>query len=156
MKLDLSHLLLPPDILIARLSYPLSFGRILEGSFEGAAPDAPHVFVPVLSKQPGIVYGDEWVDVLGMRGTQSGGVTISNIEADWRDALGFVDGKFVPLGPYNTLNLPAIQLVFTSFYLGIAEGALRRGIEYTRNNTRGWPYQPNPVSRGTDEVYIQG
>ena len=73
-----------------------------------------------------------------------------------RDALGFVDGKFTPLGPYNTLNLPAIQLVFTSFYLGIAEGALQRGIEYTRNNTRGWPYQPHPPSRGTDEVYIQG
>jgi alkylation response protein AidB-like acyl-CoA dehydrogenase len=133
---------------------------ILEGTFADANgvvdPTAPHVFAPVLSKQPGISYGDEWVDVLGMRGTQSGGVTINNVEVDWRDALGFADRAFIPLGPYNTLNLPAIQLVFTSFYLGIAQGALKRGLEYTRANTRGWPYTPSPVTRGTDEFYIQG
>jgi alkylation response protein AidB-like acyl-CoA dehydrogenase len=133
---------------------------ILEGRF--AAPDGnvdeskPHVFAPVLSKQPGIIYGDEWVDVLGMRGTQSGGVTINRVEVDWQDALGFHNRQFVPLGPYNTLNLPAIQLVFTSFYLGIAQGALKRGLEYTKSNTRGWPYTPFPVTRGTDEFYIQG
>jgi alkylation response protein AidB-like acyl-CoA dehydrogenase len=109
-----------------------------------------------LSKQAGIVYGDEWVDVLGMRGTQSGGVQIHNVEVDWQDALGFRNGTFVPIGPYNTLNLPAIQLVFTSFYLGIAQGSLKRGLEYTKANTRGWPYTPSPVARGTDEFYIQG
>lgn len=129
---------------------------ILEGTFAGADSSAPHVFAPVLSKQSGIVYGDEWVDVLGMRGTQSGGVKINQVEVDWRDALGFREGKFVPLGAYNTLNLPAIQLVFTSFYLGITQGALQRGLEYTKANTRGWPYGPNPVARGTDEFYIQG
>lgn len=91
-----------------------------------------------------------------MRGTQSGGVKINKVEVDWQDCLGFVKGKFVPLGPYNTLNLPAIQLIFTSFYLGIAQGALQRGLEYTKANTRGWPYTPSPVTRGTDEFYIQG
>lgn len=133
---------------------------ILEGSLADAngqiGPNAPHVFAPVLSKQPGIVYGDEWVDVLGMRGTQSGGVSISQVEVSWDDALGF-DAKheFQPLGAYNTLNLPAIQLVFTSFYLGIAQGALARGLQYTKANTRGWPYAGQPVTRGTDEFYIQ-
>jgi len=86
----------------------------------------------------GITYGDQWVDVLGMRATQSGGISISNVEVPWKDALGY-DPKtheFQPLGPYNTLNLPTIQLVFTAFYLGISEGALKRGLEYTKKNTR--------------------
>ncbi|KAK0530274.1 hypothetical protein OC835_001140 [Tilletia horrida] len=123
---------------------------------EGALPNGNHVFAPVLSKQDGIVYGDEWVDTLGMRGTQSGGITISNVVVPWEDAYGYDQNKaFVPLGAYNTLNLPAIQLVFTAFYLGIAEGALKRGLEYTKANTRGWPYTPAPVARGTDEFYIQ-
>ncbi len=73
----------------------------------------------------------------------------------WTDALGYVNKQFQPLGAYNTLNLPQIQLVFTSFYLGIAEGALARAAAYTKANTRGWPYQPNPVTRGSDEAYIQ-
>ncbi|PWY99585.1 acyl-CoA dehydrogenase NM domain-like protein [Testicularia cyperi] len=122
---------------------------------EGALPDGSHVFAPVLSKQPGIVYGDEWIDTLGMRATQSGGISISNVVVPWTDALGYVNKTFQPLGPYNTLNLPQIQLVFTSFYLGIAEGALTRALQYTKANTRGWPYTPTPVARGTDESYIQ-
>lgn len=122
---------------------------------EGVLEDGSHVFAPVLSKQPGIIYGDEWVDTLGMRGTQSGGVQIKSVVVPWADALGFENKKFQPLGPYNTLNLPAIQLVFASFYLGIAEGALRRGLAYTKANTRGWPYTPSPAARGTDEAYIQ-
>ncbi|KAE8214301.1 hypothetical protein CF327_g2268 [Tilletia walkeri] len=123
---------------------------------EGALPGGGHVFAPVLSKQDGIVYGDEWVDTLGMRGTQSGGITIKDVVVPWEDALGYGEDKqFQGLGAYNTVNLPAIQLVFTSFYLGIAEGALKRGLEYTKSNTRGWPYTPAPVARGTDEFYIQ-
>lgn len=129
---------------------------ILEGTFTDASPETPHVFAPVLSKQPGIIYGDEWVDVLGMRGTQSGGVQIRQVEVSWADALGWTGpGQFQPLGSYNTLNLPAIQLVFTSFYLGIAEGALQRGVKYTAANTRAWPYAGQPQARGTDEFYIQ-
>lgn len=123
--------------------------------FEGSLPDGAHVFAAVLSRQPGIQYGDEWVDTLGMRGTQSGGITITNVVVPWSDALGYSNKQFQPLGAYNTLNLPQIQLVFTSFYLGIAEGALARAAAYTKANTRGWPYQPNPVGRGTDEAYIQ-
>ncbi|CAO1624414.1 unnamed protein product [Sympodiomycopsis kandeliae] len=126
---------------------------ILEGAL--ATDPSVHVFVPVLSKQEGIVYGHEWVDILGMRATQSGGISINNVEIDASEALGFVNGQFQALGAYNTLILPTIQLVFTSFYLGIAQGALRRGLAYTKANTRGWPYQPTEVARGTDEFYIQ-
>ena len=124
---------------------------------EGATKDGGHIFAPVPSKQPGITYGDDWVDTLGMRGTQSGGIEIKDVEVPWTDALGYVNKEFQPLGAYNTLNLPAIQLVFTAFYLGITEGALARGLEYTRKNTRPWPYVPESQrqSRGTDEFYIQ-
>ncbi|KDN52134.1 acyl-CoA dehydrogenase NM domain-like protein [Tilletiaria anomala UBC 951] len=124
---------------------------------EGATKEGGHIFAAVPSKQPGIVYGDDWVDTLGMRGTQSGSIEIKKVEVPWEDALGFVNKEFQPLGPYKTLNLPTIQLVFTAFYLGITEGALARGLEYTRKNTRAWPYVPeaNRVSRGTDEFYIQ-
>lgn len=56
---------------------------------EGVLPDGKtHIFAPVSSKQAGIVYKDDWVDVLGMRGTQSGGVTITNVQVPWDDALG--------------------------------------------------------------------
>lgn len=77
---------------------------------EGALPDGTHIFAPVLSSDRGIVYGDEWVDTLGMRATQSGGITITNVEVDVADALGYVDGQFRALGPFNTLILPAIQV----------------------------------------------
>lgn len=122
---------------------------------EGVNEKGESVFAPAPSKQEGIRYGDEWVDILGMRATQSGSITIDHVVVDKEDALGFVNGVFQPLGAYNTLNLPAIQLVFTSFYLGIARGALKRGLAYTRNNTRAWPYQPHPPTRGVDEFYIQ-
>lgn len=55
---------------------------------EGVLPDGSHVFAPAPSKQPGIVFGDDWVDTLGMRGTQSGGVLIKQVEVPWGDALG--------------------------------------------------------------------
>lgn len=42
---------------------------VLEGVFKGTET---HVFAIAESKQDGIVYGDDWKDVLGMRGTQSG------------------------------------------------------------------------------------
>lgn len=157
---------------------------ILEGVFApGSAYEGQHVFAAVPSKQPGITYGDEWVDTLGMRGTQSGGIRIHEVRVPFDQAFGWTRDepdtgppaapserseraggargsstwRFTPLGPYNTLNLPAIQLVFVSFYQGILEGALARALDYTRHTTRPWPFVPEPtrVSRGTDEAYIQ-
>ncbi|GAA5990146.1 hypothetical protein JCM10908_005843 [Rhodotorula pacifica] len=123
---------------------------------EGVLPDGKtHVFAIVESKQPGIVYGDDWKDVLGMRGTQSGSITISNVEVPWERALGFVNKEFVPIGGFNTLLLPAIQLHFISFYLGIAEGALAKAADYTTKNTRAWPFAADPKEKGSDEFYIQ-
>lgn len=108
---------------------------VLEGVLEGTDQ---HVFAIVPSKQDGIVYHDDW-DNLGQRLTESGGVTITDVRIPWSDAAGYVDKEFQEL-TYGTLNLPTIQLIFANFYLGIAQGALKAGTAYARENTRAWPF----------------
>ncbi|KAM0748092.1 FMNH2-dependent monooxygenase [Meredithblackwellia eburnea MCA 4105] len=127
---------------------------VLEGVLQGTET---HVFAIVPSRQEGIRYQDNWTGVLGMRGTQSGAVDIVNVEVGWERALGFVNKEFQPLGAFNTLLLPAIQLHFVNFYLGIAEGALAKASQYTVNNTRPWPFagKANIQEHATDEFYLQ-
>jgi alkylation response protein AidB-like acyl-CoA dehydrogenase len=122
---------------------------VLEGVLEGTED---HVFAIVPSKQDGIVFHDDW-DNLGQRLTESGSVTITDVRVPWASAAGYVDRKFHPL-TYNTLNVPAIQLVFTNFYLGIAQGALDAGLAYTRERTRPWPYGGDDKDAATEEWYI--
>ena len=88
---------------------------VLEGVLQGTDK---HIFAIVPSKQEGIVYHDDW-DHLGQRLSESGGVTIKDVRIDWASAAGYVD-KVYQSRTYETLNLPAIQLVFANFYLGIA------------------------------------
>jgi alkylation response protein AidB-like acyl-CoA dehydrogenase len=108
---------------------------VLEGVLEDTDD---HIFAIVPSHQPGISFHDDW-DHLGQRLTESGGVTITDVRIPWSAAAGYVDKEFQEL-TYATLNLPAIQLVFASFYLGIAEGGLRAAASYAREKTRPWPY----------------
>jgi alkylation response protein AidB-like acyl-CoA dehydrogenase len=122
---------------------------VLEGILEGTED---HVFAIVPSEQDGIVFHDDW-DNLGQRLTESGSVTITDVRVPWASAAGYVDRKFRPL-TYNTLNVPAIQLVFTNFYLGIAQGALDAGLAYTRERTRPWPYGGDDKDAATEEWYI--
>ncbi|SCF87309.1 Acyl-CoA dehydrogenase, C-terminal domain, partial [Streptomyces sp. Ncost-T6T-2b] len=53
---------------------------------------------------------------------------------------------------YNTLNVPTIQLVFISFYLGIAAGALETAATYTRTKARSWLH--GGYDRAVDEPYV--
>lgn len=122
---------------------------VLEGVLTGTED---HVFAIVPSVQEGIVFHDDW-DNLGQRLTESGSVTITDVRVPWASAAGYVDRKFRPL-TYNTLNVPAIQLVFTNFYLGIAQGALDAGLAYTRERTRPWPYGGDDKDAAADEWYI--
>ncbi|MES1952919.1 FMNH2-dependent monooxygenase [Salinisphaera sp. S4-8] len=110
------------------------------------------MFAVVDSRQDGLEFLGDW-DNLGQRLTESGGVVIRDVEVPWRDALGFVNKRYQP-SVYATLNVPAIQLVFTSFYLGIAEGALAAALEYNRRNTRPWPYGGDNKARAADEFYV--
>ena len=121
---------------------------VLEGVLEGTDT---HIFAIVPTEQSGIVFGDDW-DNLGQRLTESGSVEINGVRVGWESAAGFVGKVFQPL-TYNTLNVPAIQLVFANFYLGIAEGALETATAYTRAKTRPWPYGGDNRQHASDEWY---
>ncbi|WP_244255867.1 hypothetical protein [Rathayibacter sp. VKM Ac-2760] len=122
---------------------------MLEGVLEGTAT---HVFAIVPTAQDGIVFGRDW-NSLGQRLTESGSVEIRDVRVPWAAAAGFVDRVFQPL-EYGTLNVPTIQQVFAEFYLGIAQGALERAAQYTRESTRAWPYGGDDKDRASEEWYI--
>ncbi|SEC59235.1 Acyl-CoA dehydrogenase [Amycolatopsis tolypomycina] len=122
---------------------------VLEGVLAGTED---HIFAIVPSQQEGITFHDDW-DNIGQRLTESGSVTITDVRVPWESAAGYVDRKFRPL-VYNTLNVPAIQLVFTNFYLGIAQGALATALAYTRDHTRAWPYGGDDKQAASEEWYI--
>ncbi|MFD4368079.1 acyl-CoA dehydrogenase family protein [Rhodococcus sp. NPDC058521] len=123
---------------------------VLEGIIDGTST---HVFAIVPTAQEGIVFRGDW-DNLGQRLTDSGAVEINDVEVDWSGAAGFVDKVFRPL-VYNTLNFPALEIVFANFYLGIAQGALETAAEYTRTRTRPWPYGGDNKETATDEWYLR-
>lgn len=122
---------------------------ILEGVLAGTGD---HVFTAVPTRQEGIDFAGDW-DNLGQRLTESGSVRITDVRVPWSDALGYVDKEFHGL-VYATLNVPAIQLVFTNFYLGIAQGALERAAAYTREKTRAWPFGGDDKASADEEWYI--
>ncbi|WP_367127756.1 acyl-CoA dehydrogenase family protein [Saccharothrix sp. HUAS TT1] len=122
---------------------------VLEGVLEGTDK---HIFAIVPSHQDAIVFNDDW-DNLGQRLTESGSVEINGVRVPWAQAAGYVDKEFRPR-TYNTLNVPLIQLVFTNFYLGIAQGALTTATSYTRDKTRPWPYGGDNKDSATEEFYV--
>ncbi|GAA2360048.1 monooxygenase [Saccharopolyspora halophila] len=122
---------------------------LLEGAF---ADTGRHVFAVVPSAHEGIVFGDDW-DNLGQRLTESGSVEINDVRVPWSAAAGYVDKQFEQTA-YGTLNAPTFQLVFTNFYLGIAQSAMRAGLAYTRGHTRAWPYGGEGKRSGAEEFYV--
>lgn len=122
---------------------------VLEGILEGTET---HVFAIVPTDQPAIVFNGDW-DNLGQRLTESGSVQINGVRTSWASALGFVDKEFQPL-TYGTLNVPAIQLVFANFYLGIAQGSIENASAYTRTKSRAWPYGGDNKAHASQEWYI--
>ncbi|CAK9781685.1 thermophilic desulfurizing enzyme family protein [Cutaneotrichosporon oleaginosum] len=123
---------------------------------EGAVESGEHIFAVVPTKQSGIEFAYNWNNV-GLRLTESGSATITDVRAPWSAALGWKDKKIDPavLGvPYATLLLPLIQLIFSNFYLGIAQGALATAKGYTTTTTRPWPFGGDNKDKATDEFYI--
>ncbi|KAK3386048.1 acyl-CoA dehydrogenase/oxidase [Podospora didyma] len=130
---------------------------VLEGAVVGRPPEE-HIFAIVPTVQPGITFAHNW-DNVGLRLTESGGVKIENVSAPWADALGWDAEKKKPdpavLGiNFGSLLLPTIQLVFSNFYLGIAQGALDFAKKYTTTSTRAWPFGGDNKEKPTDEFYI--
>lgn len=120
---------------------------VLEGVFDGTDQ---HVFAIVPSDSEGLTFHDDW-DNIGQRLTESGSVTLDGVRTPWSSAAGYVGKEFRPR-VYNTLNVPVIQLVFVSFYLGIAAGALETAATYTRSKSRSWLHGGH--ERAVDEPYV--
>ncbi|KAL4907823.1 hypothetical protein BDW74DRAFT_189231 [Aspergillus multicolor] len=116
---------------------------VLEGVLEGTES---HIFALVETRQPGIQFAHNW-NSIGLRLTESG------------DALGWDTDTKKPredilLTSFAALLLPTIQLVFSNFYLGIAQGALAFASQYTKTNTRPWPFGGDNKDSATEEFYI--
>lgn len=128
---------------------------VLEGVFEGTED---HIFTLVKTEQPGMQFQHNW-DSIGMRLTESGSVRIDNIKVPWADALGWDPETKRPIKevlgiPFASMLLPTIQLVFSNFYLGLAQGALNAATKYTASQTRPWPYGGDNKEEATEEWYI--
>ncbi|GAB7355327.1 hypothetical protein MBLNU459_g5857t1 [Dothideomycetes sp. NU459] len=128
---------------------------ILEGVLDGTDH---HIFTAVQTRQPGIEFAHNWNNI-GMRLTESGSVRINRVKAPWSDALGWnpetkqPDPKILGVS-FASLLLPSIQLVFSSFYLGVAQGALEFASKYTTTQTRAWPYGGDNKDSPTEEFYV--
>lgn len=117
-----------------------------------------HIFTLVKTEQPGIQFQHNW-DSIGMRLTESGSVRIDHIRVPWSDALGWDPTTKRPIPeilgvPFASMLLPTIQLVFSNFYLGLAQGALQTAGKYSASSTRPWPYGGDNKDKATDEWYI--
>ncbi|KAM0717803.1 hypothetical protein Q7P37_006135 [Cladosporium fusiforme] len=128
---------------------------VLEGVLEGTED---HIFTFVNTNQEGMQFAHNW-DVIGLRLSESGSVRINNIRVPWTEALGWDSQARRPIAEilnilFATLLLPTIQLVFSNFYLGIAQGALDAASAYTTQYTRAWPFGGDNKDRATDEFYI--
>ncbi|KAK4141007.1 acyl-CoA dehydrogenase/oxidase [Dichotomopilus funicola] len=130
---------------------------VLEGAVDGRPPEE-HIFAIVPTAQAGIVFSYNW-DNIGLRLTESGAAKIENVSAPWADALGWDVATKKPdpavLGiAFPALLLPSIQLVFSNFYIGIAQGALEFAKQYTTAHTRAWPFGGDPKESATEEFHI--
>ena len=128
---------------------------VLEGVFEDTED---HIFTYATTIQPGIQFAHNW-DNIGLRLTESGSVKIDNVRVPWTDALGWNPQTKRPIPdvlgiPFASMMLPTIQLVFSNFYCGIAEGALTAASKYTVESTRAWPYGGDNKDKAVDEFYI--
>ncbi|KAE8445441.1 hypothetical protein EG329_013454 [Mollisiaceae sp. DMI_Dod_QoI] len=128
---------------------------VLEGVYAGTEH---HIFAFVPTQQPGIEFAHNWNNV-GLRLTESGSVKINQVKVPWADALGWDTSTKLPdpailTIPFATLLLPTIQLVFSNFYLGIAQGSLDFASKYTTTSTRAWPFGGDNKQSPTEEFYI--
>lgn len=82
-------------------------------------------------------------------------VQLAAVEELYGDSIVYNGHKSFSTGSkVSDLTVPAIQLVFTNFYLGIAQGALETALAYTRERTRAWPYGGDDKQTASAEWYI--
>lgn len=121
---------------------------LLAGMDPGGSDIPIMVLVPANSE--GLHPMGNW-DALGVRMSDSGGMDVNEVRAEWQNALGYVD-KVPQTRLSNTFGVPVFQLLFTNLYLGIAQGALETAVEYTRTKTR--PALQSKAEQSIDDPYV--
>jgi len=134
---------------LKRFSTGASAGDIVlaAGLVRGGERDGQVLFVALDHDRAGVAYLGDW-DNLGQRLSASGSVRFEGVRVEPGDVLGALSDE-----PFATLITPGIQLAFGNLYLGIAQGALARGIEIVRERKNSW-FLSN-VERYRDDPFVQ-
>lgn len=119
---------------------------LLVGAVEPGTPGVLAIAIP--TSRSGVTVQDDW-DNMGQRQSDSGSVTLANVEVDEDEVLGRV--RVAPT-PRLALRACLSQLMLANIFVGIAEGALAEAKQYTLTQTRPWPN--TKVERAADEPGI--
>jgi len=111
--------------------------------------DGFHVGVYVPHDADGFGFKGDW-DNLGQRLSASGGVTFTDVRVTPGQVISRLDPE--RLSAYRTLVTPLIQAMFGYLYLGVAQGALARAADYTREQSRPWIF--SGVARASEDPYV--
>ena len=122
---------------------------LLLAGMDPGGTDIP-ILMLVPAKAEGLRPMLNW-DALGVRLSDSGGMEVVDVRAEWKDAFGYVD-KVPQTRTANIFGVPVWQLLFTNLYLGIAQGALETAAEYTRTKTR--PPLQSEHEKSVDDPYV--
>ena len=101
------------------------------------------------SDRAGVTIRSDW-DAFGQKQTDSGSVVFDGVRLEPNEVL--VRPGTVPT-PRATLRAQLAQLILVNLYVGIAQGALAQGLQYTRESSR--PFFAAGVSRAVDDPYVQ-
>ncbi|MCC2028721.1 acyl-CoA dehydrogenase family protein [Microbacterium sp. YMB-B2] len=134
---------------LKRFSTGASAGDVVLASaiVNGGDRDGESLLVVLDHDAPGIRYLGDW-DALGQRLSASGSVSFDEVRVEAADVLAPLTDE-----PFASLITPGIQLAFGNIYLGIAEGALARGVELARNRHNSWFL--STVDRYRDDPFVQ-
>ena len=93
--------------------------------------------IAVDAHQDGVRHGGDW-DALGQRLSASGSVTFADAFVADDDVLGPNEQADPGAPAFATLHVLGFQAMLAQLYVGIAEGALAAGADYTRTRSRAW------------------
>lgn len=112
-------------------------------------------FAAIPADRDGIVVEDDW-DGIGQRQTGSGRVSYHAVRIHQDEVLGGpvpLDPLGAPHEPWRTVTPLQQQSVLLNVFIGIAQGALLAGREYTVNESRPWLH--SGVARHVDDPWVQ-
>ncbi|MDX2270856.1 MAG: acyl-CoA dehydrogenase family protein [Cyanobacteriota bacterium] len=149
-----ARLFLTPDGNSFRLNGIKGFGTGVpvadQRVFSAIQPGVEAPWLVVLPKnREGIHFEEDW-DNIGQRRTASNSVQFQQVLVNPEEILGYPQP---PTHAFATFLGIIAQLTKTYVYLGIAEGALRAALHYTRTQTK--PWITSGVASATQDPFIQ-